>query len=138
MADKSDRSTRAEHTIMPREMWQGRFIHAFRDTANVRMACESAGISRDTAYRHRNSDPTFREQWDQAREDAIDTLEKTAWARAKEGSDYLLWKLLEANRRAFYGSRQTVTLEASASLMAAAERLGIDRAEMEAAVAEAE
>jgi hypothetical protein len=88
-----------------------RFLEAFRNSANVRAACQAAGIERSTPYHHAKTNPKFRAAWDQAREDAIDTLEAVAWKRARESSDYLLWKLLEANRRSFYGARQTVTLE---------------------------
>lgn len=83
--------------------WEDRFLIAFRDSGNVRASCRAAGISRTVAYEKRANDETFRRAWDEAREDAIDVLEATAWQRGMTTSDYLLWKLLESNRRSLYG-----------------------------------
>lgn len=49
------------------------------------MACELAGIDRTTAYKARERDPSFASEWEQIIQDAIDSLEKEAWRRAREG-----------------------------------------------------
>jgi len=86
--------------------WRPGFLNAFKNSGNIRASCAAAGISRAEAYRVRDEDATFREQWDQAREDAIDTLEASAWQIARQPhGQYILWKLLQANRRALYGDR---------------------------------
>ena len=88
------------------------------------MACELAGIERTTAYKARERDPEFRNQWNLVVQDAIDSLEKEAWRRAREGvtrtepimyqgeqvaekiitefSDNLITFLLKANRPGKY------------------------------------
>ena len=117
-----------------------RFLEAFREAGNVREACEAAGIHRVTAYKWRYADPEFAAAWDQAREDAIDTLEQVAWKRAKDQSDYLLWKLLQSNRRALYGDKQQVdvTITRDDRIEAVMQALNCDRDEAERAIAEAE
>ena len=60
-------------------------LAAFRETGNVRLACEVAGVGRTSHYRWRDEDPAYREAFDQAREDAIDALGAEAHRRAVEG-----------------------------------------------------
>ena len=84
---------------MALEGWETRFLEAFRNSGNVRAACQAAGIHRNTPFKRAGVDPDFRAAWDEAREDAIDLLEMIAWKRAQDNSDYLLWKLLASNRR---------------------------------------
>lgn len=82
------------------------FIERLRDSGNVRASCEAAGLPRSTAYYWRERFVTFRNEWDDAMEDACDILEATAWKRAvKEGSDRLLMFLLKAHRREKYSDR---------------------------------
>lgn len=78
--------------------WRPAFIETLRNTANVRYACQKAGIDRKTAYKHRDSAPEFAAQWEEALEDAIDTLEAVAQDRARKNSDTLLIFLLKAHR----------------------------------------
>lgn len=95
----------------PRHNWRPTFIEAFRNSGNVRAACQAASITRTQAYRYRAAHPSFAKEWDDAREEAIDILEATAWQRARAGdSDYLLWKLLQANRRYMYGDKQQLEI----------------------------
>jgi hypothetical protein len=87
------------------------FIETLRNHANVRLACDKAGISRVTAYRWRNRWQTFADRWDEALEDATDTLEAVAWARATRKvapSDRLLVLLLKAHRPDKYGDSQRI------------------------------
>lgn len=90
--------------------WRRVFLDAYRNSGNVRASCQAAGVGRTAVYTARLRDPKFAAAWDEAREEAIDTLEAAAWQRARESSDYLLWRLLQANRRAMYGDPQPQVL----------------------------
>ncbi len=61
------------------------FLAAFRETGNVRLACEVAKVGRSSHYRWLEKDPEYREAFGVAREDAIDVLEAEAHRRAVEG-----------------------------------------------------
>lgn len=65
--------------------WERRFLATLRETANVRLAAEAAGVSRKTAYAHKKSNATFQQSWDDALEEAVDLLEREARRRAFEG-----------------------------------------------------
>jgi hypothetical protein len=80
-----------------RRRWQIPFIAALRNSANIRYACEEAGVTRQSAYEYREKHAKFRAQWDEALDDACDILEGMAWKRS-EGSDQLLMFLLKAHR----------------------------------------
>lgn len=87
------------------------FIERLRSSGNVRAACGAAGVPRRTVYRWRKRFATFREEWDEALEDACDILEMEAWNRAlKKKSDRLLMFLLKAHRRHLYGDRLNVSI----------------------------
>ena len=61
------------------------FLAAFRETGNVRLACEAAGVGRSSHYRWLEKDPEYRAAFDVAKEDATDVLEAEAHRRAVEG-----------------------------------------------------
>lgn len=84
--------------------WKPLFLAAFRNSANVRAACEAANISRKTAYQHRERDPKFAAQWDEAEQDAVDVLEARAWQRSQV-SDTILMFLMRAHRPQKYTER---------------------------------
>ncbi|MEX0755882.1 MAG: hypothetical protein WD739_09450 [Actinomycetota bacterium] len=86
--------------------WHARFLEVFRDTGNVRLAAQEAGVNRTTVYFARNNDREFRITMDEARDDAVDLLEAEAWRRAtKGGSDTMLTFLLKANNPEKYRER---------------------------------
>lgn len=99
--------------------WMPAFLAALRNSANVRASCRAAQIDRAPAYRARDRYARFARAWDDALEDALDLLEAVAWQRAQAGSDWLLWKLLAANRSSKYGDKVEVSLD----LKAEAERI---------------
>lgn len=90
------------------------FLAALRKGETTSAACEMVGISRRTAYNHRESDPVFAHYWTLAKSMATLPLELVAWERAVVGieepvyaygkfshmrvrrSDMLLGKVLEA------------------------------------------
>ena len=61
------------------------FLAAFRETGNVRLACEAAEVGRSTHYGWLGADPSYQEAFDLAKEDAADILEAEATRRAVEG-----------------------------------------------------
>jgi hypothetical protein len=67
--------------------WQKGFLAVLRESGNVRLACDAAGIDRSTAYLRRQADGTFAAAWDSALDEAADLLEAEAWRRAHEGWD---------------------------------------------------
>jgi len=79
------------------------FLAKMRATGNVYLSCEAAGIPRSTAYYWRNKYKTFSDEWDAAKEDAVDKLDAEAWRRATTGqSDRLLMFLLKAHKPEVY------------------------------------
>jgi hypothetical protein len=103
MADEATDATPEKHA------WAGRWLHVFRDTGNVRLACHAVGIERSTAYRHRAANLEFAKAWKDAEEDACDLLEAEARSRARKSSDTLMIFLLKAHRPEKY--REKVTIE---------------------------
>lgn len=71
--------------------WQERFLQALADIPNVTYAAEKARITVQTAYRHRNKNPVFAAQWQQAAMDGVEKLEKAAWQRARDGVARGVW-----------------------------------------------
>lgn len=67
--------------------WRDAFLDVLAKTGNVTEACNQVGVSRMTAYNHRDRDQAFSDQWDNALQQAADVLEAEAWRRAKEGYD---------------------------------------------------
>lgn len=70
---------------MKADIWRPRFIQALRNSGNVRASCQAAGIDRSTVYKAREKSKEFAEAWDEALEEAVDTLEAAAWTRARDG-----------------------------------------------------
>lgn len=115
--------------------WMPPFLLALRNSANVRASCQAAGISRKEAYKRRATSARFREAWDEALEDAIDTLEGTAWKMARDGNAFILWRLLASLRREKYSDRVEVAVNIRQQAEALAEKYGLDAREI---IAEAE
>jgi hypothetical protein len=110
--------------------WMPTFLLVFRNNANVKASCESAGISRVMAYKARKKYAGFRDAWDEALEDAVDMLEAAAWKRAQETSDFLLWRLLASLRREKYADKIDVTINIQQQAAELAEKYGLDAKEI--------
>ena len=82
--------------------WAFKFLAALRKMPIVSHACEEAGISPTTAYKHRKKNNRFAQEWDEALEKGIDHLEQAAWQAAQDGDRQLLIFLLKALRPAKY------------------------------------
>jgi hypothetical protein len=117
--------------------WKPAFLEALRNSANIRASCRAAGIDRSTATKARQRDASFAAAWEEAVQDAVDTLTATAWQRATTGgSDRLLEVLLRAYAPEQFGDRLRVDVTSEARRIA--RELGATPEEEEAAVAEAE
>jgi hypothetical protein len=85
MGDKGD-NPRARRRGLARD-WRPVFLKTMGQCANVTLSCRAAGISRKTAYQHRERDERFAEQWADAFDDAVDRLELEARRRAVDGTE---------------------------------------------------
>lgn len=88
--------------------WAPQFFANLKDCGNVTASCQAAGISRVTAYDHKNKDAEFAGQWEDAMQQAADVLEGEATRRALAGSDLLLIFLLKGLRPEKYRERVTL------------------------------
>lgn len=93
-----------QDTRKARRNWKKPFLEALRNSANVRAACQAAGIARSRAYDEYGKNKKFAAAWDEALESACDILEARAWERSKT-SDQLLMFLLRAHRPNKYAER---------------------------------
>ena len=118
--------------------WRGVFIERLKSTGNVTLAAAEAGVSRQQAYRTRNRNRTFRRQWDEALEQAVDLLDGEARRRATVGveepiyyqggqvgavrkySDALLMFLLRAHQPHLY--RDNVKVEHAGAMEVTGDR----------------
>jgi very-short-patch-repair endonuclease len=67
--------------------WRDRFLEVLGETGIVREACIAAGVSRKTAYAHRQADEDFAEVWQLALQDAADAALVIYRRRAIQQSD---------------------------------------------------
>lgn len=86
--------------------WQKRFLESLRAIPNVKAACAAAGVSRQTAYRTRDSDSAFRDEWQSALDASVDELEAAAFKMALEGDSRLVEFMLKSHRPAIYRETQ--------------------------------
>jgi hypothetical protein len=86
------------------------FLATLAETCNVSESCRAAGIGRTLAYAWRDDDAEFAAAWEQAEQEAVDSLEKVAWDRAMDNSDRMLEILLKAHRPEKYREKQAVEL----------------------------
>ena len=61
------------------------FLAAYRETGNVKLACEAGRIGRSSHYRWLEQDTDYVKEFEQAKKDAVDVLEAEARRRAVEG-----------------------------------------------------
>ncbi len=116
--------------------WQKPFLDVLCNSANVRAACEAAGISRSAAYAAKTKGVTFSKAWDDAIQDAADVLEAEAWRRARakrdkdgniivQGSDTLLIFLLKAHRPDKYREQLRVSINVTGIAERIADEFGL-------------
>lgn len=68
-----------------RDSRKKRFIETLEAQGTVFHAAKAAGVSRWTAYRWRQEDLEFADQWDEAIENAVDAVENVIYQRALSG-----------------------------------------------------
>lgn len=103
---------------MAKKRWYKPFLEAFRRFPVVLPACRHAGIGRTAVYRAIKEDKWFRDEVENARQEALEYLEAQAWSRAtakKEPSDRLLIFLLQNNVQR-YAKKQQVTVQGDLSV----------------------
>jgi len=72
-----------KHRLTQQRLQQ--FLQYLAETGNVSRSVKLIGTSAARVYTLRNSDPVFRQAWDEAEQIAVDRLEEEAWRRAVEG-----------------------------------------------------
>lgn len=82
--------------------WQRKFLQVLRQTPDVKSACRVARVARSTAYRRREADEAFRQQWDDALAASVDELEAVAFRIARDGDANLIQFLLRCHRPEIY------------------------------------
>lgn len=75
MTKNSDHDNVTAHTPAP--AWYLIFLAALEETGTVGAAARAAGISRNTAYRHRDDHEDFKSLWDDAIQTKVDEAEET-------------------------------------------------------------
>lgn len=86
-----------------------KFLNELREVPNVTRACRALSLTRRLVYNHRRDDPDFREAWDEAIEEGIESLEDIATERAIRISDTLMIFLLKGYKPEVYRERQDIT-----------------------------
>jgi hypothetical protein len=89
----------------PATSWQRRFLQCLRVSPDVSAACAQVGISRQTAYRWREQDETFRAEWADAISESVEKLEALAFKKAAEGEISLITWLLRCHKPSVYGDK---------------------------------
>lgn len=108
----------------PLPTWHDRFIRMYAKFGNVSLACRAAGIGRRTFYDHLANNSEFQLTVDNAKDDAIDALEREARKRALKSSDQLLMFLLKSLRPDVY--RETLRQQHSGSIAVDVSQLSDD------------
>ncbi len=85
--------------------WKPKFLEGLKEHGNVTKAAKEAGISRGHAYLERKNLEKFKEAWEEAYEEYVDSLEHELYRRAKDGSDTLLIFALKGRRPEVYAER---------------------------------
>jgi len=93
-----------------RDTRKKRFIAALTTHGTVFHAAQAAGVSRQTAYRWQREDPEFADQWEEARENAVDVVESTIYQQAVGGNTLAAFFYLKAHRP-IYRDRLNIDIE---------------------------
>ena len=105
MAKKTTKSTPKRKS---RRDWKPIVLRWLAKTSNIGEACKRAKIDRHTFYNHRNADPVFAAQVEDALESGTEGLELIARKRAEKTSDTLMIFLLKSHRPEKYRERYDV------------------------------
>ena len=86
------------------------FIETLEAQGTVLHAAKAAGVSRWTAYRWRQEDLDFADQWDEALENAVDVVENSLYQKAVSGDTICMIFYLKAHRP-IYRDRLNIDIE---------------------------
>ena len=92
------------------DSWHAAFLEDLAENCNVASAVRVAGIAKSTAYKHREENPAFAAEWDDAVEAGIQALELAARKRAMTVSDTLAIFLLKSHRPDTYRENKRTEL----------------------------
>lgn len=77
----------------PRKLWKRPFLNVLRETGNITISADAAGVSTSYAHRARKRDPKFAAAWENAIVAAADYLVEEARRRAYEGvAEPVIWQ----------------------------------------------
>lgn len=93
-----------------RDRQKKKFIETLTEQGTVLHAAKVAGISRWTAYRWREDDLVFAEQWDEALENAVDVVGDSLYQKAVSGDTICMIFYLKAHRP-IYRDRLNIDIE---------------------------
>ncbi len=82
--------------------WRPKFLTAMSEIANIKYACDQAGVSHSTVRNERQHNPAFDRAFDESWEIGVQQLELAAWKRAADRSDLLMIFLLKHLKPAEY------------------------------------
>jgi hypothetical protein len=98
-------SAKRRKTRRDKGEWVPAFLAALKGHGIVRLACQQAQVERRNVYAYRDKNEDFAKLWEEAIEEATDTLVAIARQRAMQGSDRLLEFLLRSHRPEVYRER---------------------------------
>lgn len=110
---RTNGKARARLPEQTRRVKMRRVIEGLRRGLSAGDAAKCAGVARATVYKWREEDPQFAKEWVEAVEEATDVLERVAYERAVEKSDYLVTFLLKARRPDVYQPKHQVEVRGS-------------------------
>src|SRR5437016_4201026 len=85
--------------------WREPFLASLRQEPQVKLACKTAGISRNTAYTHLRKDGRFRRQWEHALTQGQDAAYRLRLKRLATGPQYQRMARRALERlRSYFGS----------------------------------
>ena len=93
-----------------RDRQKKKFIETLAEQGTVLHAAKAAGVSRWTAYRWRQEDLEFADQWDEALENAVDVVESVVYKQAVGGNTIAAIFYLKAHRP-IYRDRLNIDIE---------------------------
>ena len=93
-----------------RDTKKKRFIETLAVQGTVSHAAQAAGVSRNTVYRWRDDDPEFAILWDEAHEQAVDSVESVLFQKALSADTICMIFYLKAHRP-IYRDRLNIDIE---------------------------
>src|ERR1700758_1550961 len=79
------------HGVKGDHDWVQTFLKEFAKSCNVTESCKKAGVSRVYVYKLRMEDPEFAAQYEDAYQEARDSLQSEAFRRGRDGFEESVW-----------------------------------------------